>query len=89
MPSLQEVVSSIKRVTTVVAEIAEASQAQRSGIEEINDVVVRMDEMMQENAALVEQAAAAAQSMHDQAMQLSQAVSVFKRAVRDRETSIP
>ncbi|HVK94987.1 MAG TPA: hypothetical protein VM571_09700 [Noviherbaspirillum sp.] len=81
--------SSIKRVTTVVAEIAEASQAQRSGIEEINDVVVRMDEMMQENAALVEQAAAAAQSMHDQAMQLSQAVSVFKRAVRDRETSIP
>ena len=75
--TMEEVVVSVRRVTDIVAEISSASQEQSTGIEEINRAVTLMDEGTQQNAALVEQAAAAAQSMQDQAAKLAQLVSVF------------
>jgi methyl-accepting chemotaxis protein len=78
--TMTEIVSSIKRVTNVVVEITSASKEQSIGIEGVNNAIHHMDEMTQQNAALVEQAAAAAQSMYEQAVKLSQAVSVFKLA---------
>jgi methyl-accepting chemotaxis protein len=65
-------------VTDVVAEITAASQEQSTGIEEINRAITLMDESTQQNAALVEQAAAAARSMQDQAADLASLVSVFR-----------
>jgi methyl-accepting chemotaxis protein len=76
--TIDEVVDSVGRVSGIVAEISEASIEQRAGIEEINRAVTQMDGTTQQNAALVEQAAAAAQSMRDQAGRLSQAVRVFR-----------
>jgi methyl-accepting chemotaxis protein len=73
-----EIVVAIKRVTDIMSEIAAASSEQSTGIEEVNGAVSQMDEMTQQNAALVEQAAAAAESMQEQASVLSQAVAVFK-----------
>jgi len=61
-----------------MGEIAAASQEQSAGIEQVNQAVGQMDEMTQQNAALVEQAAAAAESLQDQAARLAEAVSVFK-----------
>jgi methyl-accepting chemotaxis protein len=90
--TMTEVVASVKRVSDIVAEISAASQEQSSGIEEVNRAIVQMDEVTQQNAALVEQAAAAAQSMQDQAANLAQVVSVFKldhaQAVR-RHSVVP
>jgi hypothetical protein len=65
-------------VADIMGEITAASQEQSSGIEEVNRAISQMDEMTQQNAALVEQAAAAAESMQEQAVKLAQAVSVFK-----------
>ena len=76
--TMQEVVSSIERVTVIMGEITRASQEQSSGIDQVNGAITEMDNATQQNAALVEQAAAAAQSMQDQAGELAQAVSVFK-----------
>ncbi|ADJ66081.1 HAMP domain-containing protein [Herbaspirillum seropedicae] len=76
--TMSEVVASVRRVTDVVAEISAASNEQSTGIEEINRAITQMDEVTQQNAALVEEAAAAAQSLQDQAARLSQVVSVFK-----------
>ncbi len=73
-----EIVSSVKRVTDIMAEISAASIEQSSGIEQINQAVMQMDEVTQQNAALVEQAAAAAESLQEQADNLSQSVSVFR-----------
>ncbi|WP_050468953.1 methyl-accepting chemotaxis protein [Herbaspirillum chlorophenolicum] len=75
--TMDEVVASVRRVTDVMAEITAASQEQSNGIEEVNRAITQMDENTQQNAALVEQAAAAAQSMQEQASKLSQLVSVF------------
>jgi len=75
---MSEVVASVRRVTDVVAEISAASHEQSTGIEEINRAITQMDEVTQQNAALVEEAAAAAQSLQDQAGRLTQVVSVFK-----------
>jgi hypothetical protein len=61
-----------------MSEITAASQEQSSGIEEVNRAIAQMDEMTQQNAALVEQAAAAAHSMQEQSTTLAKAVSVFK-----------
>ena len=61
-----------------MSEIAAASQEQSAGIEQVNQAVGQMDEMTQQNAALVEEAAAAAESLQDQAGKLAEAVSVFK-----------
>ncbi|MFZ6653922.1 methyl-accepting chemotaxis protein [Undibacterium sp. TJN19] len=76
--AMSNVVESIRRVTDVVSEISSASHEQSSGIDQINQAVIHMDEATQQNAALVEQAAAAASSLQDQAHNLSQVVSVFK-----------
>ena len=76
--TMQEVVASVKRVTDIMGEIAAASQEQASGIEQVNRAVSQMDEVTQQNAALVEEAAAAAGSMQDQAYALVRAVGVFR-----------
>jgi len=76
--TMSDVVASVKRVTEVVAQISAASGEQSEGIEQINTAIVQMDEVTQQNAALVEQAAAAAQSLQDQAERLCKTVSVFK-----------
>jgi len=78
--TMDEIVSSVKRVTDIMAEISAASQEQSSGIEQVNQAVTQMDEATQQNAALVEQASAAAESMQEQAQQLTRAVAVFKVA---------
>jgi methyl-accepting chemotaxis protein len=78
--TMAEVVSSVKRVTDIMAEITAASLEQSSGIEQVNQAIVQMDQVTQQNAALVEESAAAAESMEDQARQLASAVAVFKVA---------
>ncbi len=76
--TMSEVVRSVQRVTDIMGEIASASVEQNTGIEQVNVAVTQMDEVTQQNAALVEQASAAAQAMADQAETLRAAVSVFK-----------
>lgn len=76
--TMNEVVSSIKRVARIMGDISSASREQSTGIEQVGHAVSQMDEMTQQNAALVEEAAAAAESLEEQARNLSQAVSVFK-----------
>ncbi len=75
--TMQEIVSSVKRVTDIMSEITAASQEQSSGIEQVNQAIAQMDQVTQQNAALVEQSAAAAEAMREQSQQLAQAVSVF------------
>lgn len=76
--TIDEVVSSVRHVTDIIAEISAASQEQSTGIEAVNMAIIEMDGMTQQNAALVEQAAAAAQSLQDQAGELAKVVSIFK-----------
>ena len=76
--TMGEVVDSVRRVTDIMSEIASASAEQSAGIEQVNLSIIEMDGMTQQNAALVEQAAAAAQSLQDQAAELSHVVSIFK-----------
>ena len=76
--TMEQVVESIRRVTDIMAEITHASAEQTSGIEQVNQAIAHMDEATQQNAALVEESAAAAASMQDQAAKLAQAVGVFR-----------
>jgi len=76
--TMNEIVASITRVTDIMSEITSASVEQSAGIEQVNTAIVQMDQVTQQNAALVEEAAAAAESMQDQAAKLSEVVSVFK-----------
>ena len=76
--TMNEVVDSIRKVTHIMGEISHASAEQSSGIEQVNQSIVEMDSVTQQNAALVEQAAAAAQSLLDQATELADVVSIFK-----------
>ncbi|WP_255288097.1 methyl-accepting chemotaxis protein, partial [Bordetella bronchiseptica] len=76
--TMQEIVASVKRVTDIMGEISAASDEQSSGIEQVNRAVSQMDEVTQQNAALVEEAAAAAGSLQEQAQRLAEAVAVFK-----------
>jgi methyl-accepting chemotaxis protein len=78
--TMGDVVSSVARVTDMMAEITSASQEQRAGIDQVNVAVTQMDQMTQQNAALVEQAAAAAASMQEQAARLAQVAAAFKLA---------
>jgi methyl-accepting chemotaxis protein len=78
--TMREVVDSVQQVTLIMNDIAAASREQSDGIDQINTAVLEMDNMTQQNAALVEEAAAAADSMKDQAMALVAAVSIFKLA---------
>jgi methyl-accepting chemotaxis protein len=76
--SMREIVDQVKRVTDLIGEITNASLEQSSGIGQVNEAVTQMDQGTQQNAALVEQSAAAAASLRDQAERLIQAVSVFR-----------
>ena len=75
--TMDEVVESVNRVTDIISEISSASQEQTQGIEQINQAIIQMDNVTQQNAALVEKASAAADSMQEQSATLASVVSVF------------
>ena len=75
--AMSEIVASIKRVTDIMSEISVSSQSQSDGIAQVNSAVALMDGVTQQNAALVEEAAAAAQSLQEQAARLSHGISIF------------
>ncbi|AUI68016.1 methyl-accepting chemotaxis protein [Beggiatoa leptomitoformis] len=76
--TLQEIVTAVKKVSDIIAEIAAASQEQSSGIHQVNKAISQMDEMTQQNAALVEESASASESMTEQAQRLRQQVAFFQ-----------
>jgi methyl-accepting chemotaxis protein len=76
--TLEEIVGAVKKVTDIVAEIAAASREQSAGIEQVNRAVMQMDETTQQNAALVEQAAAASQAIVEQAQSLNSMIARFR-----------
>jgi methyl-accepting chemotaxis protein len=76
--TMQEIVSSVNRVSGMIGAISSATQEQGSGIEHINQAIAQMDQVTQQNASLVEEAAAASEAMQEQAAQLAQTVSVFR-----------
>ncbi|TCS38031.1 methyl-accepting chemotaxis protein-2 (aspartate sensor receptor) [Paucimonas lemoignei] len=75
-----DIMSAVHRVSDAMSEITKASEEQRAGIEEINTAIAHIDDMTQRNSALVEEAAAAAESTYDSAVKLSSAVTAFKLA---------
>ncbi|MGJ9418286.1 methyl-accepting chemotaxis protein [Massilia sp. CMS3.1] len=89
--TMEEIVTSVKRVTDIMAEISSASAEQSAGIEQVNSAIGRMDEATRQNATLVEQAAAAAASLQDEAATLAEVVSVFKMEQQHTRTvaSVP
>ncbi|CDM25663.1 Methyl-accepting chemotaxis protein I [Castellaniella defragrans 65Phen] len=76
--TMQEVLAAVDRVTHIMGEIASASNEQSTGIDQVNLAVTQMDQVTQQNAALVEQAAAAADSLREQADRLADTVAVFR-----------
>jgi len=78
--TMDEVVKAVKRVNDIIGEISAASREQRAGIEEIGRAVTQMDAGTQQNAALVEEATAAAQSLDDQEKELKRLVGKFQLA---------
>jgi len=90
--TMSEIVTSVQRVTQVMEEITAASIEQNAGIEQINQAITQMDTVTQQNAALVEEAAAAAQAMQDQAAALAKLVSKFVlsgRAAAEVQSTTP
>lgn len=79
-----QIVDSVRAVTDIMAEISAASREQSAGIEQVSQTVVQMDETTQQNAALVEEASAAARALEEQANQLVQTVAVFRLAADAR-----
>lgn len=79
---MDDIVASVQRVTDIIAEIAAAASEQGQGIGQINTAVTQLDYMTQQNAAMVEQSAAAA-SLKEQALLLERAVSAFKLTFRE------
>jgi len=78
--TMHEIVSSVQRVTDIMGEISAASSEQSAGIDQVNNAITSMDEVTQQNAALVEQAAAAAESLVEQAASLMDTVGAFRLA---------
>ena len=76
--TMDEVVTSVRQVADIMQEITAASAEQSAGIEQVNQAVLQMDQVTQQNAALVEEAAAAAESLQDQAQTLTELVGVFR-----------
>ena len=74
---MEEIVTNVRRVSDMIGEIASAAIEQRDGISQVNSAVNNLDQMTQQNAALVEESAAAAQSLREQAARLAEVVSVF------------
>jgi methyl-accepting chemotaxis protein len=84
--TMQEIVSSVKRVTDIIGEIAAASTEQSTGIAQINEAIMKMDDVTQQNTALVEEAAAAAESLMEQAEEMTAVVSVFQLEASAQKT---
>jgi len=80
--TMNEIVGSVQRVSDIIGEITAASSEQSDGIGQINTTVTQLDQMTQQNSALVEESAAAAESLRDQAQRLSQAVGAFRLEAR-------
>ncbi len=78
--TLEKIVASVKKVSDIVAEIAAASREQSSGIEQVNRAVMQMDELTQQNAALVEEATAASQAMAEQVRGLNEMLARYRIA---------
>jgi methyl-accepting chemotaxis protein len=76
--TMAEIVSSVQRVSDIIGEITSAAAEQSDGIGQVNNAVIQLDQMTQQNAALVEQSAAAAESLKDQAVRLSDVMSIFR-----------
>nr|WP_316642531.1 methyl-accepting chemotaxis protein [uncultured Roseateles sp.] len=76
--TMGEIVASVKRVTDMIGEITAAASEQSDGISQVNSTVIQLDQMTQQNAALVEESAAAAESLKGQAQRLAQVVSTFR-----------
>lgn len=76
--SMHEIVASVRRVTDLIGEISAATHEQQDGFAQVNQAVSNLDQMTQQNAALVEESSSAATSMNEQAQRLAQVVSVFK-----------
>ncbi len=76
--SMQDIVAQVKRVADLIGEISASAHEQTSGIEQINQAIVQLDNVTQQNAALVEEAAAAADSLNHQAVHMVEVVSIFK-----------
>ncbi|PXX96427.1 methyl-accepting chemotaxis protein [Halomonas sp. LBP4] len=87
--TMDEVVTAVRRVTDIMDEISAASQEQSDGIEQVSQAVGQMDQVTQQNAALVQQASAAAASLEEQASRLEQAVAVFRLAGMASQPSLP
>ena len=87
--TMREIVTGIERVTVIVGEIAAASREQSSGIEQVNKAVMQMDEVTQQNAALVEEAAAAAEAIVEQASALSAQVAGYRTDAGTRASARP
>ncbi|WP_313034039.1 methyl-accepting chemotaxis protein [Massilia alkalitolerans] len=87
--TMDEIVASVRRVTDIMGEISSASLEQTEGIEQINMAVSQMDQVTQQNASLVEEAAAAAESLQDQAGKLAELVTVFKLDARAPSVAAP
>jgi len=95
--TMEDLVFSVQRVSQIISEISAASGEQNTGIQQVNEAVTSMDQVTQQNAALVEQAAAAAASLEEQSVKLAQAISVFKisskgarsYADKNRHVSVP
>jgi methyl-accepting chemotaxis protein len=86
---LQEIVAAVKKVTDIVGEIAAASREQSSGIDQVNRAVTQMDETTQQNAALVEQAAASSREILDRMKALDALISRYKVSDRDAQAALP
>ena len=87
--TMTEIVTSVRRVTQIMGEITSAGREQELGIEQINTAVAEMDTVTQQNAALVEEAAAASQAMQEQAVKLAEMVSVFQIAGSPARAAAP
>ncbi|KQV80180.1 chemotaxis protein [Massilia sp. Root351] len=87
--TMEGIVKAVRQVADIMTEISAASQEQSSGIAQVNQAIVSIDDVTQQNAALVEEAAAAAQSMRDQAEMLAGAVSVFRLAEQQYHVHAP
>ncbi|MBI5268362.1 MAG: HAMP domain-containing protein [Burkholderiales bacterium] len=82
--TMSEIVGSVRRVTDIIGEISAGAAEQRDGIDQVNTAVVQLDQMTQQNAALVEESAAAAASMQTQAQRLAGVVATFRLEAHDR-----
>jgi methyl-accepting chemotaxis protein len=76
--AMDEILGSVERITGIMAEIATASAEQGAGIEQVNEAITQMDDVTQQNAALVEQTAAASATLQEQAQSLVESMSIFK-----------